>query len=236
MDFQNMFKSEPRDPREIAEKFPNIHYDYYGPRSYKPCVDRYPGVDRYLVRLTREELAWAEHLAQIQHEDWERSGARYTMETSEEIKSWAHVIGARGEITVAKLYNLELRDYLGRFSPCPDFGPRQGPGICVRATTAQFFPRIRVLPKDGDRCVAVCVCEFEPGLSRVHAWCWIRDAKKHVPLTNPKPFGDVASAPVHLVPMGAEFVNHLGEECRGKEIPQKILDLCPKGYRPWQFK
>lgn len=157
------------------------------------------------------------------------------METTPEIKLFACQVGARGEIYVAKTYDLAFPiPYLRRFSPAPDFGPKCGPGICVRATVKKFYPRIPVRPQDDDRSVFVQVCEYIRGVAKINSYVWGRDAKAHTKLTNPTPYGEVKSSPVHLVPMSIDGVAnpivHRGA------IPEEILKLCPRGYRIWSVK
>lgn len=230
-DLFNQEKYPPRDPQELKEKFPNLN-TAPGWNEDPHKIWKRPG-DPYLTPLSGEDIKYAGALADRLGEAWKKNKARYTMDTDEKIKSWSFLIGCLGKVAVAKHYDLVITDFLDRWGETPDFGPRKGPGIYVRTTNATFTPGIPVHPQNDPKSITIRVCEFSTGLYRIHAWCLNSDAIAYVALTNPKPFGDVPSAPVHMVACSAEIAHIMGG--RGGDIPPEFLTRCPRGYRPWSY-
>lgn len=237
-DLFNQEKYPPRDKKELAEKFPNLG------QSWKPTEHPQKTGDPWLTTLTTKEMAWGEWIAKAIIKNGKEWGAQTTFGASEEedtpeARLFSQIQGHRAEIAVAKILNLEYpKDFLDRIGK-PDFGPRDGTGLCVRSTSVKFYPKIPVRPHDPDHCVFIMVSVFTPETFRMHAWCWGDDAKAKTPLTNPQPYGKLKiDKPVHHVQMCFEnepnpIVNIFGG--RGHALPETVLALCPKGYRVWDF-
>lgn len=233
-----------RDPAELREKFPNLN------TAWRPNPNPQKIPDRWRNQLEPMELEWAKHMGHLDEDYANERDYKTTLGASEkddprEKRQASHIQGKRGELHLGKACDLAIpadwRKRIGR----PDFGPFDGPGLVVRCSSANDASLI-VRPRDPDNSVAVLVTEFTPGDARVHAYCWVADAKHETPLTNPRVMlangkRDV-DKPAHFVRMAIEIdgrrvpnpIVHILDDHVG--LPEEILKLCPKGYKSWSVR
>lgn len=171
------------------------------------------------------EIEWAAYIAKTLREKGIRKGWTPSFGGEEGDELRAHLIGAFGEIAVAKRFDLAFpRDYLERLNR-PDFGTC----LSVRTTPELYFPKLRVRPKDDGASVYILgilipkSAAVPPGVF-LHAWAWGEHIKKSVALTDPGNRGK----PVHLAPMSTPGMNFEIDK-----IPERVLATCERNYRVW---